>query len=82
MKEKNPIKTIMTQLPYKCCCNEMGIKKCAESNRYIFKENISQHTDSMAVGECQWAKIQLQKHKLAPSPQIPGKKHKKKININ
>lgn len=52
----------MTQLPYNCCCNEIGIKNGRECNRYIFKENISQHTDSMAVGECQWAKIQLQKY--------------------
>lgn len=59
---KNATKTIMTQMTYNYCCNEIGIKKWAEPDRYIFKENISQHTDSMAVGERQWAKIQLQKH--------------------
>lgn len=50
----------MTQKTYNYCCNEIGRKKWAETDHYIFKENISQHTDSMAVGER--AKIQLKKH--------------------
>lgn len=32
----------------------------------------------MAVGECQWAKIQLQKHLLVPSPQNPEKQDENK----
>lgn len=36
----------------------------------------------MAVGECQWAKIQLEKHLPPQSPQNPEKQDKKRPSIN
>lgn len=45
-----------------------------------FPTSYFSHTDSMAVGEYQWAKIQVEKHLQVRIPQNPAKQIKNKIH--
>lgn len=54
-------------------------KKSPKNTAKHFPTSYFSHTDSMAVGEYQWAKIQVEKHLLVWIPQKPAKQIKNKI---
>lgn len=54
-------------------------KKSPKNTAKHFPTSYFSHTDSMAVGEYQWAKIQVEKHLLVRIPQNPAKQIKNKI---
>lgn len=58
-----------------------ALKMQRRTRTTYFQTCYSSHTDSMAVGEYQWAKIQVQKHLLVPSPQNPATQDENKTLI-